>query len=284
MAATTEAREDRPARRLIINADDFGFTPGVTAGILEAHAAGSVTSTSMMVHCPGWMDAVRRARDYPTLGIGLHFNLLVGVPLTPATSLCRADGAFLSLGALTRRALAGTVRTHDVRVECEAQLDALADAGIRATHIDSHRHTHALPGVHAAVAGIAAARGLPLRRPIEGWHPLRRRPAGWMRDTVVAWSWRAASMDGHAARAADHFAGLSLQGRRQFGSGLARLLDALPPGTTELMVHPGRVDEALAAVDPYTWQREIERDVLTGPALSERLRRGDLVLTSFGAL
>ena len=68
MAATTDATP-APRTRLIINADDFAFTPAVTAGILEAHAAGSVTSTSMMVHCPGWEDGVRQARATPTLGI-----------------------------------------------------------------------------------------------------------------------------------------------------------------------------------------------------------------------
>jgi len=63
----TKGNPPRAPRRLIVNADDFGFTPGVTAGILEAHAAGTVTSTSMMVHCAGWDDGVRQAKATPTL-------------------------------------------------------------------------------------------------------------------------------------------------------------------------------------------------------------------------
>ena len=77
-ANTTSTGVARAVRRLIINADDFGLSPGVTAGILEANAAGSVTSTSMMVHCAGWDDGLRQARAATSLGVGLHFNLLVG--------------------------------------------------------------------------------------------------------------------------------------------------------------------------------------------------------------
>src|SRR5580704_17043945 len=93
-------------RRLIVNADDFGFTPAVTAGILEAHAAGSVSSTSMMVRCPGWDDGVRHARATTTLGVGLHLNLLVGAPLARVPSLTDPrTGRFLPLPTTVRKAL-----------------------------------------------------------------------------------------------------------------------------------------------------------------------------------
>src|SRR5208283_4033787 len=99
----------RPApRRLIVNADDLGFTPAVTAGILEAHHAGAVTSASMMVGCAGWDDAVRGARDAPSLGVGLHLNLLGIAPIAAVPSLTdRRSGRFLPLAALVRRALSG---------------------------------------------------------------------------------------------------------------------------------------------------------------------------------
>jgi predicted glycoside hydrolase/deacetylase ChbG (UPF0249 family) len=118
-------------RRLIVNADDFGFTPAVSAGILEAHAAGSVTSTSMMVHCDGWQDGLRHARATPTLGVGLHLNLLVGAPLAAVPSLTHArSGRFLPLATIVRRALFGRIDPGEVAAECEAQLAALGDAGI----------------------------------------------------------------------------------------------------------------------------------------------------------
>src|SRR5437667_372042 len=75
-------------RRLVVNADDFGFSAGVNRGILEAHAAGVVSSVSVLVNTPGWPDARDRLRAIGgTLGVGLHLNLTTGAPLTTAPSL-----------------------------------------------------------------------------------------------------------------------------------------------------------------------------------------------------
>lgn len=272
-------------RRLIVNADDFGFTPAVTDGILEAHAAGAVTSTSMMVRCAGWDDGVRRARATPTLGVGLHLNLLVGVPLAAAPSLTDArSGRYVPLATMVRRALLGRIDAGEVTAECEAQLAALADAGIDCTHIDSHRHVHALPVIRRAVAAVACRRGLPLRRPVESHF----RAAGGLTSQIhrglIGVAWRVTSIGAPPTRAADHFIGVSMQGADRFAQQLASAIDGLSPGTTEIMVHPGRVDDALVAVDGYTWQRERELAALVSPLLRERLRRDDVTLIGFRAL
>lgn len=278
------AASGTPGPRLIVNADDFGLSPAVTAGILEAHAAGTVTAASVLVHCAGWDDAVRRARATPSLDVGLHFNLLVGAPLTPAPSLRNAGtGRYLALGALVRRALTRALDLGEVAAECEAQLEALRDAGLRVTHVDSHRHTHALPGIRSAVSSVAARHGLWLRRPLESvrWFPGDVRAQ--LHRAAIAASWALAPAGGVAPRAPDHFVGVSLQGGTRFAARLARVLDALSSGTTELMVHPGRVDDALRAADGYTWQRERELAVLLSPALRERLRGSGLSLARFDA-
>lgn len=270
------------SKRLIINADDFGLSPGVTGGILDAHAAGAVTSTSMMVGCPGWEDAVARARAAPGLGIGLHFNILVGRPVSAARSLADArSGAFLPLATLVRRALTGALVREEVTAECEAQIAALRDAGVHVTHIDSHRHTHALPVIRGAVAKVAARAGLPLRRPVESHRRFPNDLASQLHRAAIAWSWRITSVGAAETRAPEHFIGVSMQGGERFADQLRRVLDTLPEGTSEMMVHPGRVDDALRAVDSYTWQRELELAALTSGAVCERLRRGDITLASF---
>jgi predicted glycoside hydrolase/deacetylase ChbG (UPF0249 family) len=272
-------------RRLVINADDFGLSRSVTNGILEAHAAGSVTSTSMMVRCAGWEDGVRQARASRALGVGLHFNLLVGAPLTPAPSLTdRRTGRYPPFAALVLRSLSGMLDRDEIVAECEAQLVALIEGGIAVTHIDSHRHTHALPGIHRAVALVAARRGLPLRRPVESMRWFPGDIPSQVHRALVAWSWRLTSAGVPATRAADHFIGVSMQGGHRFAERFVGVLDALPSGTTELMVHPGRVDEALQAVDEYTWQRERELAALLSRPVGDRLRRGDFALIGFGAL
>lgn len=286
VAAIHSAALPRAARtRLIINADDFGFTPAVTAGILEAHHAGVVTSTSMMVHCPGWEDGVRQSRSAPSLGIGLHLNLLVGVPLTAATSLTdRGTGRFATLSEIVRRALTFRLDVVEIEAECEAQLQSLRDADVTPTHIDSHRHTHALPVIRAAVARVAARHRLPLRRPVESHRRFPNDLSSQLHRAVIAASWRVTSMGAAYTAAADHFIGVSMQGGEHFAAQLSIVLDSLPTGSVEMMVHPGGVDDALRAVDGYTWQRERELAALISPGVRERLGRSDIALICFSDL
>lgn len=274
-----------PARRLIVNADDFGFTAAVTAGILEAHAAGTVTSASMMVRCPGWDDGVRQARATPTLDCGLHLNLLVGSPIVAARSLVDPrTGRFLPLATMVRRALARRIDAAEVAAECEAQLAALAGAGIPCSHIDSHRHVHALPVFRAAVAGVANAHGLWLRRPVESHFGTEGGLASQLHRGVIGASWRVTSVLAARTRAPEHFAGVSMQGSEGFERQFLAAIDACKAGTTELMVHPGHVDAELTAVDGYTWQRERELAALASGAVRERLARGDPSLIGFREL
>ena len=287
MAAINSATSHPSAARtrLIINADDFGFTPAVTAGILEAYHAGAVTSTSMMVHCPGWDDGVRQSRAAPSLGIGLHLNLLVGTPLTAAASLMdRAAGTYAALREIVMRGLTLRLDAAEIEAECEAQLQALRDAGIAPTHIDSHRHTHALPVIRWAVARVAARHRLPLRRPVESHRRFLNDLPSQLHRAVIAASWRVTSVGAQQTAAPDHFIGVSMQGGEQFAAQLSVVLDTLPAGSVEMMVHPGGVDDALRAVDGYTWQRERELAALTSPAVRERLGRGDIALVRFSDL
>jgi len=260
-----------------------------------------VTSASLLVNTPGFDDAVRRVSALGArLGTGLHFNLTMGAPVSlPDTvrSLVDRAGRFLPLARLVRRALAGGVRPEEVRREAEAQFVRLAAAGLRITHADSHRHVHALPWVRGALAAAATDAGVPVvRRPLE---PFLARPitaAGAVKRLALAVAWampvrrprhgerRGAA--GAAARAPKsvRFRGLALSGGPGFATGLRALLDALPEGTTELMVHPGRADQAVASWDSYVEEREVELEGLLSAPVRDRLRRGDFELTHFGAL
>ena len=270
MAATT----DIPA--LIINADDFGLSEGINRGIIECFRAGSVSSTSVMVGMPAFTDAVRLSRDAPGLGIGLHFTLTIGQPLTRAPSLVdRSTGDFLRVPALVRRALAGRLRTREVEDECAAQIAAARGAKLRLTHLDGHHHIHLLPGVRDAVRRVVSAERIPaVRRPSERvfgvvawWRRLPERVLiGALARYVDPGAWRAAT--------AEHFVGSMLLGARNFQSLLLRVLDSLLPGTTELMVHPGYVPGPLPGNDRYTTQREVELRALTSVDVLARLHSG----------
>jgi predicted glycoside hydrolase/deacetylase ChbG (UPF0249 family) len=277
-------------RLLVINADDLGLSPGVNRGIIETHDAGTISSASMMVNTPAFTDAVSLAYSRrPRLGVGLHLNLVAGRPLTDVPSLTDArTGDFHPLAELARRALSGRVRADDVRRECDAQLRALAAAGIIATHLDSHRHAHALPGVLPAVAASAHEAGLHwVRRPLD--RPSLRGPVASAKILMLHAAWRRALVGVDRAHLpllarAPYFRGISLQGAPDVEARLLRLLDRLPAGPTELMLHPGYDDAALAAQDPYRHEREREVAALCSPAVRARLARGDVRLVSFAEL
>ena len=274
-------------RILVINADDLGYAPGVNRGVLEAYAAGTLTSASMMVTTPAFAEAVELVRrDAPQLGVGLHLNLVGGVPLTNVPSLVDpATGRFHQLDVLARHALAGQVEPEDVRRECEAQLAALTATGITPTHLDSHRHAHAMPGILPAVAAVAHDAGIRVvRRPLDRLSILD--PVASAKMLVMHTAWRTALIGvapAHRATLAraPHFRGIAMQGMPDVRDRLLATLDQLPIGATEIMVHPGYDDDVLAAQDPFRVERETDLAALRDPDVIARLKRGDVKLVSF---
>lgn len=151
-------------RLLIVNADDFGLTPGVCAGILLAGERGVVTSTSALVVAPAWGDHAS-ALESSSLGVGAHL-CAVGEdpPLLTAgeiPTLVDEQGRFpMTWRQFLRRSASGRVDTADLQREFSAQLDAIAAAGIVPTHVDAHQNLHLWPQVARVVLGLAVERGI----------------------------------------------------------------------------------------------------------------------------
>lgn len=268
-------------KALIINADDFGISRGVNTGIIEAAQAGVVTSASLMVNMPGFADALDRVVTTPTLSLGLHLNLTVGNPLTEASSLVRrTTGKFYALSALVTRTSLGLVDTSEVEEECLAQIDRMTEAGFPPTHLDSHRHIHAHPALAATVARAAASRGITsVRVPCE---PFRINRSNWRAMLKKAGLLACGRLSGQT-RTDDrlHFFGVSLQGGKSFASRLFSLIPRLPPGTSELMTHPGYADSSLTDHDSYTLDRVVELRVLCSREFRDLLSQSGVTLTSF---
>src|SRR5437868_6370726 len=133
---------------LIVNADDFGLTSGVNRAVVEAHTRGILTSTTLMANMLAFDDAMRLAKANPGLGVGLHFNITQGKPVADASrvrGLLDEGGEFLGTStALLRRALAGKLHVQEVEIELRAQIEKVLGAGLSLTHVDSHKHAHAL--------------------------------------------------------------------------------------------------------------------------------------------
>ncbi|MFC5704219.1 carbohydrate deacetylase [Cohnella faecalis] len=243
---------------LIVNADDFGLSPGVNRGIAEAFAAGGITSASMMVNMPGFQDAVRLARLNPFLGVGLHFNLTYGKPLSEprlVPSLVNSSGAYLGI----RSAAAWTDK--DIATELAAQWNRFVSTGLRPTHLDSHHLLHQnIPSVFNVMASWAEREGIPMRRsqtPIE--------PNGqqaWTTDYI--WLDTYHEEDGLLR--------------------LLRCLHNLPDGTTEIMCHPGYADDILRELSEWANVREAEQAVFCHPSVGLTIQALGICPIHYGML
>ena len=111
-------------RRLIVNADDFGFTAGVNRAIVEAHTRGIVTSSTLMANGRAFEDAARLAASVPRLSVGCHVVLIDGTPvldaeLLPSITTTTSTGSRFrdGLKSFAARALAGRLNPHEIEIE-----------------------------------------------------------------------------------------------------------------------------------------------------------------------
>ena len=267
-------------RNLIVNADDLGWTEGVNRGIAEAHAHGIVTSASLLANGDAFASAVALALTTPALGVGVHLNLSDGSPVADPEVVAtlvnhRAEfdaGPESLLLRLARRNLA----LEEVEREWDAQIKKVCDTGIRPTHLDGHKHVHMLPGLFEIAVRLARRYGITAIRISHEESSLRAalatgaaRASVVMKQGVQARGLKLLARDAReqAQRAglatADYFCGIAQTGELT-KTGVLRLLQILPEGTTELMSHPGYADEQLQkSATRLQHSRQTEIQILT---------------------
>ena len=289
-------------KHLILNADDFGMTLGVNQGIIRAHRDGILTSATLMANGLAYDDAVVQAKTVPELGVGCHLVLIGGkavAPLKQVKSLADADGNLpQSLPSFVARLSAGLIRTGAIEHEFRAQIEKIRSSGIVVTHLDTHKHTHAHPKVMEALARVAKQLGITrIRKPMENlrdsWRTTRSARAdgtGHTAELVAAAAARAvtpwfnAISRKYGLRSPDHFLGLAMTG--SLGPApLRRMIETLPDGSTEIMLHPAVRDDALAqSGSRLQMQRELELQALIDPGVKSALAERDIRLISYGEL
>ncbi|MBM3738029.1 MAG: ChbG/HpnK family deacetylase [Acidobacteria bacterium] len=265
-------------RRLIVNADDFGFTNDVNEGIIEAHHRGILTATTLMATGGAFQHAVIMAKESPELDVGVHLTL-VGT-----RALSRPERALPP----TVRGLVGEIAlgTLDVFKEMEAQLMRVVNAGLIPTHFDTHKHTHLHPRVLDATLDLAAKYGIRwVRRPFDLPLPAEAVVPARKRWTARAMTFRRGAFDRRVVSrgiwATDHFAGFQVTGRIDTAL-LSRILAAVPDGVTEFMCHPGRCGtELLQAQTRLKESRARELAALCAVETKEALRNSGVILTRY---
>lgn len=275
-------------RRLIVCADDFGISPGVNRGILEAHRDGIVTAASVMANLPSAAEALELGLQYPSLDLGVHLTLTAGRPRSSPSevpTLVDGQGSFHHVGALALRLTLGLVARDQLKRELTEQIEWMLSHNVRLSHLDSHHHVHIHPRVRPVVLDLAHQFEVPfVRCPAELASPLRllglspTNAARVATTDIVARSLRAAAAG--TVQRTDAFRGIGL-GLGFDTNALLRILPSLPPGLTELMTHPGYPDEELATHTMFTRGREREVGALTAPEAKLVLTRQGITLTSF---
>ncbi len=285
-------------RRLIVNADDFGYTAGVNRAIVEAHTHGVVTSSTLMANGGAFADAKRLAETVPKLSVGCHVMLIDGEPVLAAeqlpslTNLSRFRDGMMGFAA---RAVSGRLNGDEITAETAAQIRKIQSAGITVSHIDTHKHTHLFPAVLRPLLQAAAACGVRAVR-----NPFGPRLPMWSRDMVARPGLWARFVE---FRILGSFAGQFREVVRRegfatpdgtLGMVVTGVLDenlfraiarTIPEGTWEFVCHPGYNDHDLkAAKTRLRESRETELRVLTLPAARELLAEQKIELISYREL
>ena len=231
---------------LIVNADDFGLSKGQNYGIIEACRRGVVTSTTALVNGEAVEHAAQLSREVPELGVGMHFVLTLGMPLSPMPGLTR-DG---QLGKwIWEQAEQGALPLEEIAGELERQFNRFIDAfGKAPTHIDSHHHVHMIARIYPIVAAFAREKGVALR--------IDRQVAE--RDDLAQ----------DAARSSDGFTS-EFYGEAISEALFLQTLDASiqrGESSLEVMCHPAFVDNTIMG-SAYCYPRLAELEVLTSASL-----------------
>lgn len=279
-------------RRLIVNADDFGLTPGVNRAILEAHAHGVVTSATLMANAAGFDEAVRLTKSSPALSVGCHVMLVDGAPVSNPSEIptLTDSGKFgTRLTGFAMRAVGGSINPVELETEIAVQISKLQAAGIQPSHVDTHKHTHMFPQILRPLLRAAKACGVrAVRNPFGrfAFSAVLGRPKLWKRygelmllNPLARSFLRSVQAEGMLTP--DGSVGVAATG--SLDEKLFRqIVENLPEGTWEFVSHPGYNDAALDRVRTRLRQsRERELQILTSPAIRETIERGGIELISY---
>lgn len=278
-------------KKILVNADDFGRHRLINRAVAEAAERGILRSTTLMPGGAAFDDAVEIARAHPALGVGIHLTLVNGNPVSAAEdipTLVDETGHFYdNHGIFVKRYFAGKVAKEDIRRELFAQVRKMETTGLALTHIDSHQHMHMLPGVIDIALDAAEAIGLSATRISKS--PLFTGFSGNPAQLIGrAGLWTLSSLAKQHAKARhfrtpDHFAGI-VAGSAVTEAHLRKIIETLPSGTTEIMMHPGTDNTLLAKETGWDHDFEAEFAAMTSGEIGEILEKAGVETVNYNEL
>ena len=251
---------------MIVNADDFNLTNGVSKGILEAHDSGIVTSTSALINLPIPKSILAEVLKRKSLGVGLHLNITLGSPLTAKAtihSLLNPDGFFKKRHDLNFKKISAA----ELHLEYQAQIERFKEIFRRLpTHLDTHHHLHEGQKVFDVLARLAIHYHIPLRRSSRCGSRIRKIFSS-KRIRLADYLWE------------------DLDSRKAWTQkSLAETILSMKSGFHELMCHPGRCDGVLMKKSSFNRLRERELKALCSQKIKRTVKSKEICLINFAEL
>lgn len=284
-------------RKLIVNADDFGLTEGVNQAVIKCYKKASVSSATLMINTDATKHAVELAKENPGLGVGLHFNLTTGKPLSEldtVRSLVAHDGFFCSRKVWERRPFLGLVKNRDIETEFLAQVQRYQEFGLSMTHIDSHQHMHVYPSVFSVVSKYCIRNNVPLRIPyvshfLDSNILCRSNMKKLLRSSLLRLLIGLDVLPITRKRpiSNDHFCCIfDFMPIPEFirKEHYVRMLDKFKKGICELMVHPAQVDEKLRRLTEITKVSQQEYKILASFSLKHECQKRGIEFINYSDL
>jgi len=273
--------------KLLLNADDLGFTPTINQAIFGLHSRGRLSSTSLLVNILHIENAMDGLLNHSDLEVGVHLNLTKGRPILPpekTTSLVSGSGEFWPTKQFYVQAFTSRVKLYDIEDELRAQIEFALDSGIQPTHLDSHSHWHLLPHLRKLVTQLAkdyqlsGIRQFTPRRtllPSHLWLSIAsRRTQQHSQFSIPDYLLSLHQWIGSNGQPIDLF----------FSEQLKNLISR-PNITLELVTHPGALQDPDFPADTLlTHQRQWEYDFLCSSRFDEWINLMDAEIINYQAL
>lgn len=291
-------------RKLIVNADDFGFNREITDGIIQCHQRGCLTSTSLMANMPASEYAAEQARKFPNLSVGIHLNLTTGRPISDPQripALVNPDGTFRSTSEIVSLARHFRLAVKQIELEFTNQVEKFLSLGIIPAHCDSHHNITVNPQPYIAMMRVVKKYNIKRLRTYRGLYRLDK-TGGWKFSNLLKMLrintvrgpksiyyellhryWR---LRGY--RLPDVKCGfykiISSSPLTYDLTGWAAMLKSLPEGICELVTHPGLPSNGVLDDAEFSKKRVLEYELFSNPKTKELCAQFDVELVNYEAV
>lgn len=269
---------------LVVNADDFGFFPCVSRGIIECARQGVITATGIMANGPYFEKLVNWLHDFAQIDIGVHLNITYGKPVSTEflSYLKKIGGVYPGKSKIALMLLRKQLPLNVVMEEWHAQINRCLSAGLKVSFLNTHEHIHLLPPLAGPILDIARYYGIEnVRHPAPEWKIRPLTGAAFLRNCLMHFATLPKRTSDFNSQI--RVIGISVSGRLTLQY-LDKCFCMLEPGKTyELMCHPGYYNPEeirdINLVRFHAWQEELE--LLTSKAFKTLIHKHGIRLSHF---